>query len=166
MVVGAVHAGLWLWMQDQRTAADFYGKLPSLSYTAFEGKKRERGDGYAPTVEQLRADMRALAPVTRAVRTYTSTEGSDLVPGAAAEFGLKVTVGAWLDSNPERNSRELESVIALARTHANVNGIYVGNELNVRADVPLLRGETLTERKRPRSPRRKRRRSSASPSTA
>ncbi len=145
MVVGAVHAGLWLWMQDQRTAADFYGKLPSLSYTAFEGKKRERGDGYAPTVEQLRADMRALAPVTRAVRTYTSTEGSDLVPGAAAEFGLKVTVGAWLDSNPERNSRELESVIALARTHANVNGIYVGNELNVRADVPLLRGETLTE---------------------
>lgn len=148
ILIAGLHAGIWWLLQERRPAPDVYGRVASLSYSAFEGKKRERGDGYAPTVEQLRADMRVMAPMTRAIRTYTSTEGSDLIPGVAAEFGLKVTIGAWLDSDPERNSRELDAVIALAKKHPNVNGIYVGNELNVRADVPVLRGESLTARER------------------
>lgn len=148
LAIGAAHLGIWAWLEPQKSASDFTGRVESLSYTAFEGQKRERGDGYAPTVEQLRKDMRVLAPITRGIRTYTSTEGSDLVPAVAAEFGLKVTVGAWLDGNGERNSLELAKVVELARRHYNVDGIYVGNELNVRADVPLLKGEKLTDRER------------------
>jgi exo-beta-1,3-glucanase (GH17 family) len=66
----------------------------------------------------------------------------------AAEFGMRATIGAWLDNDPERNTRELEKAIELANTHWNVNGIYVGNELNVRGDVPILRGERLTDEER------------------
>ena len=40
---------------------------------------------------------RRIAPYTRAIRTYSSTDGSELVPPIAAEFGLKVTVGAWIE---------------------------------------------------------------------
>jgi cellulose synthase/poly-beta-1,6-N-acetylglucosamine synthase-like glycosyltransferase/exo-beta-1,3-glucanase (GH17 family) len=144
LLFALVHAGLWVWYQEERQAPDLVGRLNSMSYTAFEGTKRERGDGYVPTADQILNDFRALAPYTRAIRTYTVTEGHELVPAVAAEFGLRATVGAWLDGNAERNTRELEQAIELANKHWNVNGIYVGNELNVRGDVPILRGEQLT----------------------
>ena len=51
--------------------------------------------------------MKKLSSLTKAVRLYSSTEGAELVPPIAAEFGLKVTVGAWIDKNAERNEREI-----------------------------------------------------------
>ena len=62
---------------------------------------------------------RALSP--SAIRTYSSTGGAELVPPIAAEFGLKVTVGAWIGKNQERNEREIRSAIDLARHNSNVN---------------------------------------------
>ena len=59
---------------------------------------------------QIRADLKMLAPLTRAIRTYSSTGGVELVPGIASEFGLRVTVGAWIDKNQDRNEREIRSV--------------------------------------------------------
>jgi cellulose synthase/poly-beta-1,6-N-acetylglucosamine synthase-like glycosyltransferase/exo-beta-1,3-glucanase (GH17 family) len=146
--VGFVHAALWWGFQEQRTAPEFYGRLASLSYTAFEGAKRERGDGYVPSAEQIRLDLAAMAPYTRAVRTYTATEGADLVPAIAEEYGIRVAPGAWLDNDPVRNQREIDSVIALAKKNRNVEAIYVGNELNVRGEIPLLKGETLTDKEK------------------
>ena len=84
--------------------------------------------------EQIRADLKLLAPLTRAVRTYSSTGGVELVPGIASEFGLRVTVGAWIDKNKERNEREMRSVIDLAKRHSNVNSIVVGNETIYRGE--------------------------------
>ncbi len=146
IVAATVHAGIWYLTQEQRQASDVFWRVASMSYTAFEGQKRAVGQGYAPTPDVIRADLKAVQPLTRVVRTYSSTEGLDLVPGIAREFGLKVTVGAWLDDGAQRNREELDKVVALAKTHANVNGIYVGNELNVRGNVPLLPGEALTAR--------------------
>ena len=77
--------------------------------------------GERPTAEQIRADLKAIAPYTRAIRTYSSTGGVELVPPIAAEFGLKVTVGAWIDKNEERNEREIRSALDLARRYSNVN---------------------------------------------
>ena len=37
------------------------------------------------------------------------------MPAIAAEFGLKVTIGIWIDKNEARNEREIQSAIALAR---------------------------------------------------
>ena len=94
--------------------------------------------GERPTVEQIRADLKAIAPYTRAIRTYSSTGGGELVAPIAAEFGLKVTVGAWIDKNQDRNEREIRSALDLARRYSNVNAIVVGNET-------MLRNETSVE---------------------
>jgi len=76
--------------------------------------------------------------MTRAVRLYSSTEGSELVPPVAAEFGLKVMVGAWIDKDSNRNNREIEAAINLARHNSNVIGIVVGNETIYRGEqIPL-----------------------------
>ena len=90
--------------------------------------------GDRPTEAQIRADLKTIAPYTRAIRTYSSTGGVELVPAIAAEFGLKVTVGIWLDKNEARNEREIQSAVDLARHHTNVNAIVVGNETILRGD--------------------------------
>ena len=134
LFVTAAHAGLWGLFQEKQPAPDFRGILPSLSYTPFE-PDHITVDGDA---EKIRADMKSLATLTRAIRLYGSTEGNELVPPIAAEFGLKVTVGAWIGKDKDRNKREIEAVIDLARRNSNVVGVVVGNETIYRGDaVPL-----------------------------
>src|SRR5439155_21907930 len=91
-----------------------------------------------PTQEKIRADLKKSATMTTAIRLYSSTGGVELVPPIAAEFGLKVTVGAWIDKNTDRNEREIDAAINLAKRNSNVNGIVVGNET-------IYRGEQKVE---------------------
>jgi exo-beta-1,3-glucanase (GH17 family)/cellulose synthase/poly-beta-1,6-N-acetylglucosamine synthase-like glycosyltransferase len=133
LFVTAAHAALWGLLQEKQQAPDFRGILPSVSYAPFEGTAHPDVDNI-PSAEKIRADLRKLAPLTRAIRLYSSTGGVELVPPIAAEFGLKVTVGAWIDKNPDRNEREIDSAINLARRNSNVIGIVVGNETIYRGE--------------------------------
>lgn len=137
LCVTAAHAALWGVLREKQQAPDFTSKLPSVSYAPFEGSGHPDVDNI-PTIEKIRADLKTLAPLTRAIRLYSSTGGVELVPPIAAEFGLKVTVGAWIDKNTERNEREIQAAIGLARRNSNVNGIVVGNET-------IFRGEQKVE---------------------
>ncbi len=132
-LVACVHAGLWALMRDTARAPNFDGQLASVSYAPFENSTHP-DLGSKPTAAQIRADLKVLAPLTRAIRTYSSTGGVELVPGIASEFGLRVTAGAWIDKDKERNEREIRSVIDLAKRHSNVNGIFVGNETIFRGE--------------------------------
>ncbi|HLA20969.1 MAG TPA: glycosyltransferase, partial [Pseudolabrys sp.] len=132
-LVACVQAGLWAVARDRISAPDFDGQLASVSYAPFEGNINAETGGRA-RVERIRSDLKLLAPLTRAIRTYSATNGVELVPGIAAEFGLRVTVGAWIDKNQDRNDREIRSVIDLAKRHSNVNGIIVGNETVFRGE--------------------------------
>ena len=119
-LVVCVHAGLWSLLQRQQAVADVDGQLASVSYSPY-ARSQHPDKGDRPTSEQIRADLKLLSSYTRAIRTYSSTGGLDLVPGIAAEFGLKVTVGIWLDKNEERNEREIQAALALAKRYSNVN---------------------------------------------
>ncbi len=137
LCVTAAHAALWGVLREKQQAPDFRGKLPSVSYAPFEGSGHPDVDNI-PSTEKIRADLKTLAPLTRAIRLYSSTGGVELVPPIAAEFGLKVTLGAWIDKNSERNEREIQAAISLAKRNSNVNGIVVGNET-------IFRGEQKVE---------------------
>ena len=133
LLVTAVHAAMWGIFREKQQAPDFTGVLPSVSYAPFEGTSHPDVDNI-PSIEKIRADMKRLAPLTRAIRLYSSTGGVELVPPIAAEFGLKVTVGAWIDKNTDRNEREIDSAINLARRNSNVIGVVVGNETIYRGE--------------------------------
>jgi len=137
LFVTAAHAGLWGLFQEKQPAPDFRGILPSVSYAPFEGSAHPDVDNI-PQIEKIRADLKKLSTITRAIRLYSSTGGVELVPPIAAEFGLKVTVGAWIDKNSDRNEREIDAAITLAKRNSNVNGIVVGNET-------IYRGEQKVE---------------------
>lgn len=135
LLVSVLHAGLWGVLRDKEPAPDFKGLLPSLSYTPFE-PGHVVDNNVDP--EKIRADMKKLSTITRAIRSYSATEGNELVPPIAVEFGLKVTVGAWIDKDEDRNEREIKAAIELARKNSNVIGIVVGNEV-------IFRGEQKVE---------------------
>ncbi len=135
-LVACVQAGLWVSLRAKETAPDFNGQLASVSYAPFV-KSKHPDFGDRPTEEQIRADLKAIAPFTRAIRTYSATGGAELIPPIAAEFGLKVTVGAWIDKDKERNEREIRSALELARHNSNVNAIVVGNETTLRAEMSV-----------------------------
>src|SRR6476659_9098804 len=137
LFVTAAHAALWGIFQDKQPAPDFRGILPGVSYAPFEGTAHPDVDNI-PQVEKIRADLKKLSTMTRAIRLYSSTGGVELVPPIAAEFGLKVTVGAWIDKNSDRNEREIEAAINLAKRNSNVTGVVVGNET-------IYRGEQKVE---------------------
>jgi exo-beta-1,3-glucanase (GH17 family)/cellulose synthase/poly-beta-1,6-N-acetylglucosamine synthase-like glycosyltransferase len=133
LFVTTVHAALWGVFRDKQEAPDFKGILPSVSYAPFEGTSHPDVDNI-PNAEKIRADLKKLAPLTRAIRLYSSTGGVELVPPIAAEFGLKVTVGAWIDKNVDRNEREIDAAINLAKRNSNVIGVVVGNETVYRGE--------------------------------
>ncbi|HEU4806142.1 MAG TPA: glycosyltransferase, partial [Nitrobacter sp.] len=133
LFVTAAHAALWGVLQEKQQAPDFKGVLTSVSYAPFEGSAHPDVDNI-PTAEKIRSDMKALVPLTRAIRLYSSTGGVELVPPIANEFGLKVMVGAWIDKFVQRNEREMLAAIDLAKHNSNVNGIVVGNETIYRGD--------------------------------
>ncbi len=132
-LVITAHLGLWHFAKRELSAPDYSGQMASVSYTPFDGSAHP-DSGKQTTIEQVRADLAAIAHTTRAVRTYSSTGGSELVPEVASEFGLKVSLGAWIDKFEDRNERELRAVIDLSRGFSSVNGIIVGNETIYRAD--------------------------------
>src|SRR3974390_927153 len=133
-LVACVHAGLWALLQTKATAPDFTGQLASISYAPFANSSHP-DTGERPTAEQIRADLKAIAPYTRAIRTYSATGGAELIPPIAAEFGLKVTVGAWIDKDQARNEREIASGLDLGRRYN--NAIVGSNETTLRAEMSV-----------------------------
>ena len=134
-LVVCVHASVWALTQEKISAPNVQGPLASVSYSPFQGHPDE---GVRPTTDQIRTDLKKLAPYTGAIRTYSATGGVELVPRIAADFGLKVTVGAWLDEDGKRNSRELRSATEIVRKNRNINAIVVGNETVYRGNTVLL----------------------------
>jgi len=138
-LVACVQAGVWALARTDLSAPDVERQLTSVSYAPFAGNVNPDQGGQA-RAEQIRSDLALLAPLTRTIRLYSSTGGVELVPPIANEYGLRVSVGAWIDKHAERNEREIKSAIELARRNSNVKSVIVGNETIYRADqsVPDL----------------------------
>jgi exo-beta-1,3-glucanase (GH17 family)/glycosyltransferase involved in cell wall biosynthesis len=106
-LVACLHAGAWAVRQTQATAPNFEGVLNSVSYSPFTTAAHPDLEGSRPTEASIRADLKAIAPYTKAIRLYSSTGGVEQVPRIAAEFGLKVTLGIWLDKNDKRGPGDI-----------------------------------------------------------
>lgn len=86
------------------------------------------------TEEQVRRRLEIIKPHTKWVRSFSCTEGNELIPKIAKEYGMKTLVGAWLGEDSEVNEKEIENLIYLAKDgYADV--IAVGNEVMYRKDL-------------------------------
>ncbi|HVT56000.1 MAG TPA: glycosyltransferase [Xanthobacteraceae bacterium] len=133
-LIAALHAGIWLIIRQTGSAPAAGSAFWSLSFAPFNPVDKP-DKGALTSEKQIRADLKVIAPYTHAIRTYASTGGLELVPQIAKEFGLKVTIGAWIDKFTDRNEKEIASVIDLAKHNPNVTAIVVGNETILRNEI-------------------------------
>ena len=90
---------------------------------------------------QIRRRIEVIKPYTKWLRSFSCTEGNELIPKIAKEYGLKTFVGAWLGSDSRINEQEMKGLIDLAN-EGYVDIAAVGNEVLYRGD--LSEGELLS----------------------
>jgi len=114
------------------------GKLNSLSYAPFrEGQSPLLA--VFPSPAQIDEDLKLLSEKTHTFRTYSSTEGMDVVPPLARKYGLKMIQGAWIGYVDTGNQKEIDELVKAANAYPDViKRVIVGNEV-------LLRGERTPE---------------------
>ena len=93
------------------------------------------------TEEQIRRRMEIIKPYTKWIRSFSCTDGNELIPKIAHEYGIKTLVGAWLGSDNEINKKEVANLIKIAK-EGYVDIAAVGNEVMYRGD--LTEEELLT----------------------
>jgi exo-beta-1,3-glucanase (GH17 family) len=106
-------------------------KIHGISFSPYlEGQ----GPGTIISELQIRERLAVIQPYVNWIRTFSCTEGHELIPGVAAEHGIKSMVGIWLDDDLEHNEQEISNALQLAaQGHANLLG--VGNEVLLRGDL-------------------------------
>ncbi len=75
-----------------------------------------------------------ITPHAQWIRSFSCTEGNELIPEIAHKKGLKTVVGAWISNDKERNEKEIQSLIKLAEAGL-VDIAAVGNEVLHREEI-------------------------------
>ena len=106
-------------------------KIHGISFSPYvEGQ----GPGVALGEAQIRERLQIIQPYVRWVRTFSCSDGNELIPRIAQQMGLKTIVGVWLDDDRQNNENELANAIDIAnRGHANI--LAIGNEVLLRGDL-------------------------------
>jgi exo-beta-1,3-glucanase (GH17 family)/cellulose synthase/poly-beta-1,6-N-acetylglucosamine synthase-like glycosyltransferase len=103
--------------------------VAGLAYNAFQRWESPLAQRF-PTETELAADLRLLAGLTDRLRTYSALEFPAL-PRLAGQFGLRLSLGVWLDRRLDNNERELAAALDAARQHPAVERVIAGNETQV-----------------------------------
>ncbi len=88
--------------------------------------------------EQIIQRLEVIQPYTKWIRTFSCTEGNELIPQIAKDRGLKTMVGAWLEDDDKKNEKELEKLIEIGQSGL-ADIVAVGNEVLYRDEMPLDR---------------------------
>jgi GPH family glycoside/pentoside/hexuronide:cation symporter len=83
---------------------------------------------------QIRRRMEIIMPFTKWIRSFSCTEGNELIPKIAHDKGLKTMVGVWISNDKERNDREIKALVKLANDGL-VDIAAVGNEVLLRNEL-------------------------------
>jgi exo-beta-1,3-glucanase (GH17 family)/cellulose synthase/poly-beta-1,6-N-acetylglucosamine synthase-like glycosyltransferase len=91
-----------------------------------------------PQEAEVDADLKLLANKTNAIRTYSVEGVLARIPALAQKYDLNVTLGIWLDQDLEKNEKEIETAIRVAKeNYRNVIRVIVGNEAILRGDFTV-----------------------------
>lgn len=125
-----------------------FSEIPSKKITELWNETLQNGmhgicysmyeDGQKPedtfTAEQVNRRIQILKPYSKWVRSFSCIEGNEFIPKIAHENGMQTLVGAWLSDDLEKNEKEIEALIQLAKEGC-VNIVAVGNEVMYRGDL-------------------------------
>ncbi len=135
-VCAAATIALWAWANRPDTEVPWPKRVQGMAFSPYRADQDALQNEY-PSSEQIDEDLKLLAGRVFAVRTYGTGGSLGDVPRLAAKYGMSVAVGAWLDKDRAADQAQVDKAIALALAYRNVVRVFVGNEVMLRADLPL-----------------------------
>lgn len=106
-------------------------KMHGICFSPYEGAQKP-GDPISE--DQVRRKLALLQPYTKWIRTFSCTQGNEIIPRLAKEYGFKTLVGAWLGEDLQKNEQEISALVELAKAgYVDVAG--VGNEVMYRKEL-------------------------------
>lgn len=107
------------------------GGIHGICFSAYE-EGQKPGDQLSET--QVRRKLEILKPYIKWVRTFSCTEGNELIARVARELGIQTLVGAWLSDDLEKNELEIAGLVELCKEGV-VDVAAVGNEVLYREEL-------------------------------
>ncbi|WP_438962267.1 MFS transporter [Nonlabens sp.] len=92
--------------------------------------------GHQLTGTQIDERMGIIAPYVNWIRSFSCTNGNELIPLSARSKGIKTMVGAWISDDKEQNELEIQGLIAQAQKGM-VDIAVVGNEVLLREELTI-----------------------------
>jgi len=105
--------------------------IHGISFSAY---LENQSPGSIISEEQIETRMKIIKPYVKWVRSFSCVDGNGHIPKIAHKHGIKTLVGAWLGDDREKNEKEIEGIIKVAK-EGNADIIAVGNEVLLRGDL-------------------------------
>jgi len=128
LLMGLLTLLLWWWVNRPGMEPPWPAEIAGVSFSPIRAGQ-DPTIGEFPSSEQIDADLALLAGDVSGVRTYTVQSTMTEVPGLAAEHGLHVTLGAWINDQAEFNAAELDRLVRTYRDNPGpIVRVIIGNE--------------------------------------
>jgi glucan 1,3-beta-glucosidase len=110
-------------------------KIHGISFSPYlEGQNP--GDLSQISDVQIADRLEIIRPYTKWIRTFSCSNGNEVIPRIAHEKSLKTMVGAWIGDDLASNELEIDNAIKIARAgHADL--LAIGNEVLLREDLEI-----------------------------
>jgi exo-beta-1,3-glucanase (GH17 family)/cellulose synthase/poly-beta-1,6-N-acetylglucosamine synthase-like glycosyltransferase len=145
-VSALVHIGLWRFASPSIEAPDITLPVSGLAFNAYQ-RWQSPMQNTRPSEEDLRRDLALLATVTPRLRTYSALELPQL-PELAEPLGLRITLGAWIDGQTDRDKRELQAAIRAANQYGSIERLIIGNETQLHGNLSPARLKAMLDQAR------------------
>ncbi len=122
-------------ISDEDLRADFRRRIEAgIHGLCFSPYIHGQGPGDRLAEGQIGSRLAVVEPHIRWIRTFSCTDGNEAAARLARERGLKTMVGVSLHGDRDKNEKEFQSAINVARAgYADI--VAVGNEVLLRGDL-------------------------------
>lgn len=93
-----------------------------------------QGPGTQLTEAQIIDRLTIIEPHVSWIRSFSCTDGNEMIPVLGKKLGLKTMVGAWIDDDLESNEEEIEALLKIAR-NGDADILAIGNEILLREEL-------------------------------
>ena len=115
---------------------NYVGDVGGLAFSPYHRGETPEANKL-PTLPEIRQDLQLASGITSHIRTYSVQGDLAAIPRLAADYNMKVTLGAWIDTKRAADEAEVQRLIATANANPDVERVLVGNEVTYRGDVPV-----------------------------
>ena len=133
----AVNFSIWSYINNPLQIQSWTKTTMGVTYDPMRKQDTQTSNTY-PSLEEIESDLTLLSNKVFAVRTYNvdKERGFDKIPEIAARHNLNTTIGAWIDTDAEKNRRQVDTLIEIGKQYnPKLIRLMVGNEVLLRAHM-------------------------------